>query len=294
MEERAMNRTIRRLGCGLLSGALTLVLASGAWAGTTMAQIKDRGYIRVAVANEIPYGFVDSSGEAKGIAPDVAKKVLAEMGIKDIQWVVTQFGSLIPGLKAGRFDMVAAGMAIHPARCQQVLFSEPNSSYGDGLLVKKGNPEKIHSFADIKNNSKLKVAVVGGSDAFDVAQAVGIPESRIVNIGSNADSIATIATGRADAYAATGITVERLAQKSDRVQPAEPFVDPVVKGKVVRDWGAFTFPKDSDAFVKEFNAHLAKVHDTAWYRETEKGFGLSSQDVSLAMKKTTAELCSGH
>lgn len=288
-----MHRTIRLTVGSVVAGALVLALGSAAWAQTTLSQIKERGYIRVALANEIPYGFVDSSGTAKGIAPDVAKKVLAAMGIKDIQWVVTEFGSLIPGLKAGRFDMVAAGMAIHPARCQQVQFSEPNSSYGDGLLVKRGNPHGIHSFADIKKNPKLKLAVVGGSDAFDVAQAVGIPDGRIINIASNADAIAAVATGRVDAYAATGITVERLAKHSHRVEPAEPFVDPVVKGKPVRDWGAFTFQKGSTAFVQEFNKHLAAVHQTNWYRKTLEGYGLSKEDVKLALHKSTADLCSG-
>ncbi len=33
---------------------------------TTLKDIKDRGFINVAVANEIPYGFMDASGEAEG------------------------------------------------------------------------------------------------------------------------------------------------------------------------------------------------------------------------------------
>jgi polar amino acid transport system substrate-binding protein len=32
------------------------------------------------------------------------------MGIHQIEVVTTDFGSLIPGLQAGRFDVIAAGM----------------------------------------------------------------------------------------------------------------------------------------------------------------------------------------
>ncbi|WP_206673378.1 transporter substrate-binding domain-containing protein [Tepidiphilus baoligensis] len=115
----------------------------------SLEEIKARGVIRIAVANEIPYGYIDIDGQAKGAGPDVAKVLVEQLGIEQIEWVGTAFSSLIPGLKAGRFDMVAAEMAILPQRCQEVLFSNPNSSYGEGLLVKKGNPKKLYSYEDI-------------------------------------------------------------------------------------------------------------------------------------------------
>ncbi len=71
---------------------LTLGLSLAASADT-LKNIKKRGYIRIAVANEIPYGYVTSSGKAKGFGPDVARAVLKRMGIDDIQWTVTEFGS---------------------------------------------------------------------------------------------------------------------------------------------------------------------------------------------------------
>ena len=57
-------------------------------------------------------------------------------------WTVTPFGSLIPGLKARRFDLVGAEQNILPDRCKQVAFTEPNSSYGEGLLVQGRQPEE--------------------------------------------------------------------------------------------------------------------------------------------------------
>src|SRR3546814_3216945 len=100
----------------------------------SLQDIKDRGQVRIAVANEIPYGYMDLKGQAKGVGPDVAKHIMEQLGIKKIEWITTNFGSLIPGLRAKRFDMVAAEMAILPQRCKEVLFSDPNSSYGEGLL----------------------------------------------------------------------------------------------------------------------------------------------------------------
>ncbi len=191
--------------------AATAMTAAAANA-VTLKEIQDRGYIRIAVANEIPYGYVDPSGNAKGAGPDVASAVVKELGIDpaNIQWVVTNFSSLIPGLQANRFDMTAAEMAIRPERCQKVIYSEPNTSYGEGLLVASGDPKNIHTYADFAKPG-LKVAVMAGADQLNMMQKLGVPESNIVTIASNADAISTVATGRADAYAATGLTASELA-----------------------------------------------------------------------------------
>ncbi len=284
------NRTLKTLTLALLTVAVgALAFAQG----DLMSKIKQRGYIRIATANEIPYGYMDQNGDAKGIAPDVATAVLKSMGITDIQWTVTEFGSLIPGLKANRFDMAAASQAILPARCQQVIYSKPNSSYGEGLMVKAGNPKNIHGYGAFVNDSSLKLGIVSGADELDFAHAMGIPDSQIVAIPANTDALSAVTTGRIDAYAGTGLTVDRLAKKSDKVEPVAPFTDPVVNGKPVRSWGGFTFNKDNTAFRDAFDKALAAFQQTPQYEQILTGYGLSKTDVQEALNKTTQELCNG-
>src|SRR5690606_12102718 len=211
----------------------------------SLEQIKERGQIRIAVANEIPYGYVDLSGDAKGAGPDVARHIMKNLGIDKIEWISTNFSSLIPGLRADHFDMVAAEMAILPERCAQVLFSEPNTSYGEGLLVATGNPNDVHGYEDFAD-SDLKVAIMAGADQLEMLQALGVPSNRMVTSSNNADAISTVSTGRAAAYAATSLTVSELAKQSDRVEAAANFKDPVIDGEPGRSWGAFTFSLDSE------------------------------------------------
>ncbi len=284
------NRTLKALTLTLFAA---LIGALAFAQGDLMQQIQQRGYIRVATANEIPYGYIDQKGDAKGIAPDVATAVLKSMGITDIQWIVTEFGSLIPGLKANRFDMAAASQAILPARCQQVIYSKPNSSYGEGLMVAAGNPKNIHGYQDFVNNSSLKMGIVSGADQLDFAHAMNIPDSQLVSIPSNTDALSAVTTGRIDAYAGTGLTVDRLAAKSDKVQPADPFNDPVVNGKAVRSWGGFTFNMNNTAFRDAYNKALAAFQQTPEYEKILTSYGLSKGDVQQALAKTTQELCSG-
>jgi polar amino acid transport system substrate-binding protein len=271
---------------------LTIGLAASAHAAS-LEQIKKDGYIRGASANEVPYSYMDESGAAKGIGPDVAAAVLKSMGVKEVDWTVTPFGSLIPGLKAKRFDFVAAEQNILPERCKQVQVTTPNSSYGEGLLVPKGNPKKLHSYEDIKKDPSLKVAIVSGADQLDFFHGLGIPDSQIVMIQANADALSTIQTGRADAYAATELTVAKLVQGGTNVEHAEPFNDPVIEGKSVRSYGGFDFRPEDKELYKAFNTALIAFKKTDDYKKILMSYGLSAESVEAARTKNTEDLCAG-
>lgn len=283
MKTLSLTAAAATLGLGIVGGTATAV---------TLQELQDRGQVRIAIANEIPYGYTDLDGSTKGVGPDVAKHIMDALGIANIEWVTTNFGSLIPGLQADRFDMVAAEMAILPQRCQQVLFSEPDSSYGEGLLVAKGNPHDIHSFESFGESDK-KVAIMAGADQLEMLQALGVSEDRMVTISNNADAISTVSTGRADAYAATSLTVSELAGRSDAVEAAADFTDPVIDGDAVRSWGAFTFAQGSEDFREAVNAELAKFKETEAWHDTMAQYGFSPTDAKESFTKTTEQLCAG-
>jgi polar amino acid transport system substrate-binding protein len=268
-----------------------IALTASSLAAATLEEIRESGTIRIAVANEIPYGYIDPNGEALGAGPDVAKAIMAELGIENIEWVTTGFSSLIPGLKADRFDMVAAEMAILPDRCSEVLFSEPNTSYGEGLLVAAGNPNGITSYADFAEKPDLKVAIMAGADQLEMMQELGVDEGSLVMISANADAISVVSTGRADAYAATSLTASGLAGSSDRVEVATGFVDPVIGGEEVRSWGGFTFSRDSEDLRDAVNEALAEFKGTPEWEAILTGYGFAESDIAGSGARNTAELC---
>lgn len=283
-----------------LPGSIRLAVTTALLAGVspaahaaTLEQIKAQGYVRAATANEVPYGYMDGEGKAKGIAPEVAEAVLKKMGIESVQWVVTPFGSLIPGLKANRFDLVAAEQDILPQRCQQILFSEPNSSYGDIFVVSNGNPKNIHSYEDVAKNPGLKLAVVNGTSHLSFAEGVGIPEDQLVIIANNADAPAAITSGRADAYATVGATAANLVKESQGLAVADPFSDPVIKGKSMRSFGGFAFPQGSEDFVAAFNKALIEYKSTAEYKTILTTYGVNAGSIAASQVKKTADLCEG-
>lgn len=272
------------------------LLAFGlAWETATAAsleELRDRGTIRVAIANEEPYGYMDENGEARGPGPDVARYVLGEIGIDNIEWVETSFGDLIPGLQEDRFDMAAAEMAVLPERCQKIIYSEPNTTYGEGLLVKASNPHGLRHYSDFRD-SDLKVAILEGANQRGFLKTLGVPDENIIPIKNNSDAVAVVEQGQAAAYAATSLTVAQLSQRSDKVQPALNFEDPVIDGKEVRGWGAFAFNKKSGDLRDAINEVLVSYKYTDEWEGILMGYGFSQMDVLNSFKYKTAQLCGG-
>jgi len=97
-----------KLAFSVLLSVVTTVALTVPSRAVTIDELKSAGFVRGATANEVPYGYMDASGAAKGIGPDVAAAVFKKLGINEIDWTVTPFGSLIPGLKAKRFEFVGA------------------------------------------------------------------------------------------------------------------------------------------------------------------------------------------
>lgn len=281
---------------------LVLLVACLFWSaagGATLEELRDKGSIRVAIADEEPYGYLDDGGEARGPGPDVARYVLEQIGIDDIEWIVVPFGDLIPGLQEDRFDMAAAEMAVLPERCEKVIYSEPNTTYGEGLLVKAGNPLNLHEYSDFaKRSEDIKVAILEGANQRGFLEKLGVPADRIVAIEQNEDAIEAIVSGTVDAYAATSLTVAGLAEpglaeRSDQVQPSLNFVDPVIDGKEVRGWGAFAFNRNAKGLRDAVNEVLVPYKFTDEWEETVLQYGFGELDVLNSFKYETAQLCNG-
>ena len=114
-----------------------------------LAELQNKGTIKVGIANEVPYGYEDESGNVTGEAPEVAKKVFAALGVDKVEATVVDFSALISGLKAGQFDMIAAGMYINADRAQQILFSDPDYCVGEAFAVPTGNPDNLTDFKSV-------------------------------------------------------------------------------------------------------------------------------------------------
>jgi polar amino acid transport system substrate-binding protein len=263
-------------------------------AKSTLERAREAGKIRVGYANEAPYAWLDSkSGRLTGEAPEIARAVLADMGIREIEGVLTEFGSLIPGLNAGRFDIIAAGMYVLPERCKEVAFSNPTYSVGEALIVAPGNPAKLHSYQDVATSPDARLGVVAGTVEHGYAKAAGVPQERVIVFPDAPSALEGVVAGRVEAFGATSLTAnDMLARMQDgRAERATPFSDPVIEGKTARGYGAFAFRKEDKALLAAFNAELARLIGTPRHLEMIKAFGFTKAELPGSV--TADSLCNG-
>src|SRR5207247_1412827 len=110
------SRLSRRQVVGVgLAATGAFLLPSIARADATMDRIMNTGVVSVGIANEKPYGYIETDGRLVGAIPDVILAALAPHGVKEMKAEIVEFNALIPGINANRFDIIGAGMYIRPA-----------------------------------------------------------------------------------------------------------------------------------------------------------------------------------
>jgi polar amino acid transport system substrate-binding protein len=282
----------------LLAGAVTLLAAFGA-SGSSPVQAQTSEWagkkLVVGIHNRTPWAYRDKDNKVVGIHPDVIRAVFAPLGVKDFEFVVSDFGAMIPGLLAGRFDIIASGVAITPPRCEQVLFSEPDVAVGDSLLVKKGNPLKLHSYEDIAKNPKARLAGGRGSENTKNAIAAGVPESQISLFPNNEAAVSAILADRADvatlsAPSAIGVIDE---QKVEGIARALPFKGLIKSnGQPAKLYTGTVFPKSSTRLRDAYNAELAKLRASGALKTIMTKYNFTDDEDAGSV--TTSQLCAGN
>jgi polar amino acid transport system substrate-binding protein len=261
-------------------------------AASTLERIRESGRVRIGYANEAPYAYRDSaSGRLTGEAPEIARVLLADLGVTEVEGVLTEFGSLIPGLKAGRFDLIAAGMYIKPERCREIAFSDPTYAIGEAFAVRQGNPKGLHSYEDVAAHPDATLGVVAGAVERGYARAIGIPDERIKIFPDAPSALAGVRAGRVDAYGGTSLTVRDLLSKdgSGRLERADPFTDPVIDGESIRGYGAFGFRQEDQALRAAFNERLDAFIGSPEHLALVDPFGFTERE--LPGDVTAEELC---
>lgn len=259
---------------------------------TVLERIERTGVVRVGYANEAPYAYLDpATGEVTGEAPEVARAALEGLGVREVEGVLTEFGSLIPGLAAGRFDMIAAGMYVTPERCREIDFSEPTYCIGEAFVVARGNPRDLHGYDDVADDAEATLGVVAGTVERGYARELGVPDERVVVFPDAPSALAGVEAGRVDAYAGTSLTVaDLLAKRSgDALERARPFEQPVVDGEPARGCGAFGFRLEDDTFRQAVNQELARFLGSDDHLALVEPFGFTEGELPDGV--TTEELC---
>lgn len=192
---------------------LVLVLQRPAWPDRSLDRVRQQGELRIGYAPEPPYALLQADGSPTGEGPIVAGEVARQLGLKPV-WILTGFDRLIPELEARRFDLVAAGLFVTPARARRVRFSRPTLRVRPGWLQAAGAPAMPTSYAQAQPSAHGRIAVIEGSVEMAFFQPRAGADGLLVLPDAQA-AAAAVAGGQAQALALSLPAVRALAAGSD-------------------------------------------------------------------------------
>lgn len=254
-----------------------------------LQELKDKGVVTVGFAGEAPYSF-EQDGNLTGATVALHREIFGNLGIETVEGVNADFGSLIPGLQADRFDVVSAGMSILPQRCEQAAFGDPEFNYTTALMVTQGNPKGLKDMQSVKD-SGARLATMTGAVESDYAESLGIESTQVA---TPQDGMDAVTSGRADVFALTAISLNWMKTNNPGapVDVTESFVANI-DGKPQVGAGATVFRTDDKELLEAYNAELAKItSDPQKYLDLVGEFGFTEEELPDP-NLTTAQLCEG-
>jgi polar amino acid transport system substrate-binding protein len=279
---------VAALGALGTAGCSRVATASTSNGGDLLDRLRAAGVVRLGIAGEVPFGYIDKDGQLTGEAPELAKAIFKRLGVDKVQPVPTEFGSLIPGLNSQQFDVVAAGMYVTPERCAQVLFADPDYQMLDSFVVRKGNPKGLHDYRDVVDK-KAKFATGTGYAQIEHAVEAGYRESDILIVPDQVAGLNAVEAGRVDVFAGTAVTTRDVVKKSSKAEATKPFA-PLVDGKPHVDGGAFAFRLTETRLRDAFTAELHKLRKSGELARILRPFGFTDTELT---DLTAKELCGG-
>ncbi|RYZ78112.1 MAG: amino acid ABC transporter substrate-binding protein, partial [Proteobacteria bacterium] len=98
-------------------------------------KIRGNGVLKVGIEpGFLPFEMRTPQGEWVGFDIEMMQAFAKSIGVKP-EFVSTKWEGIIPGLMAGKYDMIVSGMTINPERSKIVLFSEPYYEAGLKILL---------------------------------------------------------------------------------------------------------------------------------------------------------------
>jgi ABC-type amino acid transport substrate-binding protein len=210
-----------------VTAVVTIVMARGSAEGadTKIKEIKERGVLRICLAESRPAQYKNpSSGKWEGYNVDAGTNLAETMGVR-LEIVDATWGTLIPSLQANKCDIVLVDMFRTAERAMSILFSDPWNFNLMEVVVR--NDSGLHTYEDV--NKKGIVVVVASGTADEAAAKRYFPKATIRSLVTDNVTAAflEVAGKRADAHINDTQNVKEFLTKNPQLKMRTLGAEPI-------------------------------------------------------------------
>ncbi len=151
----------------LIAGLAGVMALAAAGEAADLAEIKERGTLRVAVASLSPFAISDAAGALTGFEIDSTTALAAHLGVA-VEYVERPFCKLADAVIEGEADMIASGYSNTPARRLVLDFSLPYHDTEYYLVIARDKVKKAKTLRGL-NRKDVSIGYQKGGVSGDVA-----------------------------------------------------------------------------------------------------------------------------
>jgi polar amino acid transport system substrate-binding protein len=260
-------------GSGPSSSSVASATAQTGLADKLPAKIKTAKKIVVGTdASYAPSEFLASDGKTvQGFDVDLFKAVGQKFGV-DVQFVSSNFDSIITGVTTGKYDVGVSSFTINDKRKQQATMVSYYEA-GTQWAAPKGNPKKV----DPNNACGLTIAVQTGTVQADEdlpkrqadCKKAGKPAIKVQSYTGQDEATAAVGSKKADAMLADSpVAAYAVKQTKGTLELVGDVYDSAPYGYVL--------PKDETAFAAAIVDALKSLKQDGTYDNVLKNWGVES------------------
>ncbi|AVI94579.1 Amino acid ABC transporter substrate-binding protein [Oenococcus oeni] len=278
-----MKKLISKFFSGLVSAIAVIAIfaitgnqvqAAGNKQDVLYSKIKARGKLIVGTSADFPpYEFlISKDGKQTPVGADMslAKKIAKNLGVK-LQIKNMSFDSLLVAQKAGKVDILIAGMGSTPERKKEVDFSVPYYTAKETLVIRSNEAKKIKSY---KNLAGLKVGVQTAARQKDLVKkslAKLGKKAQYSQMQATNDLVLALKTNKIDAIALSGGVGQAYANSVSGLKYV--YAD-YPKGVQDEEGMSVVIPKNQKTLKTKINSTIKKLNKTktfaSWIKKAGK------------------------
>ena len=190
----------------------TPALAQDAQPKSRLNDIQKRGVLRVGMTGDyFPMTFRDpGANEFKGHQVDAATELAKDLGVK-VEFVATDWKTIVTGLQADKYDIAMSGTSMSLARAKVVALTHSWGMNAFVPIVLKKNEGLYKSWEDL-NKPERTAGVTLGTTMEDYIKAE-LPNAKMQRVESPATGWQEVLAGRVDYTVTSLIEGSGLQQK---------------------------------------------------------------------------------
>lgn len=261
----------RRSVLGLMGAGAASLPTGFAFAqasGDVLARVRKAGVVKVGLVSAGAYGALKPDGSVDGLAPVIVKLVMERLGVPKVEGIVASYGELIPGLQAGRWDIIGAALAVTKARCDQVSYSDPfGDDYAAFTYLPSELPNPPKSIKELGERN-LKVGISAGAYGVNIVRAAYKDQSNVLVFPDSPTILEAVANKRVQMGSVGVLLVKQmLAQKPGSFAYVGP-----MSGDLIVPMSAAFRNGDKD-LIDAFQAEFRKMKQTGEWEKIVTQFG---------------------